>query len=55
MTLDDISTEVLLKMRERFQSGRARFDAVLAGVAWMKEFEREMIRAVETELRRRLN
>ena len=53
--MDDISTEVLLKMRERFQSGRAHFDAVVAGVTWMQEFEREIIKAVETELRRRLN
>jgi hypothetical protein len=33
MTLDDISTEVLIKMRERFRSGRTRFHPVTATVA----------------------
>ena len=55
MTLDDISTEVLIKMRERFQSGRTRFHAVTATVAWMQECERKVIEAVEAELCRRLN
>ena len=55
MTLDNISTEVLLKLRKRFQSGRTRFHAVAASVAWTQEFERDVIEAVESELRRRLN
>ena len=55
MTLDDISTEMLLKLRDRFQSGRARFHAVTATVAWMQECERKVIEAVEAELCRRLN
>jgi len=53
--LDDISTEMLLKLRERFQSGHAHFLAVAASVAWTREFERKVIEAVESELRRRLN
>jgi hypothetical protein len=55
MTLDNISTEVLLKLRERFQSGRTRFHAMVASVEWMQEWEREIIEALESELRRRLN
>jgi hypothetical protein len=55
MTLDDISTEALIKLRERFQSGRARIHAVAADLTWMQEFERKVVEAVEGELRRRLN
>jgi hypothetical protein len=55
MTLDDIATEVLVKMRERFQSGRTHFYAVTATVAWMQECERKVNEAVEAELCRRLN
>ena len=55
MTLSDISTEMLIKLRERFQSGRMRFSPVAMGVAWVQECERKMIEAVEGELRRRLN
>jgi hypothetical protein len=47
MILDDISTEVLIKMRERFQSGRTRFQAVSATVASMRECERKVVEAVE--------
>jgi hypothetical protein len=55
MTLDDISTETLIKMRERFHNGRAHFRPVAASLAWMQECQREIIEAVELELRRRLN
>jgi hypothetical protein len=55
MILDDIPTEVLIKMRERFQSGRTHFYAVTATVAWMQECERKVNEAVEAELCRRLN
>jgi hypothetical protein len=55
MTLDNISTETLIKMRERFQSGRTHFHAVTATVAWTQECERKVIEAVEAELCRRLN
>jgi hypothetical protein len=55
MALDDISTEVLIKMRERFQSGRTYFHAVTATVAWTQECERKALEAIEAELCRRLN
>jgi len=55
MALDDISTEMLIKMRERFQSGRTYFHAVTATVARTQERERKAIEAVEAELCRRLN
>jgi hypothetical protein len=58
MTLSDILTELLIKVRERFLSGRTRFLALAAGqdhpkaAEWMQE---TMIMAVENELRRRLS
>jgi hypothetical protein len=55
MTLDDISTEMLIKLRQRFQSGHARIHALAASITWMQEFERRLIEALEGELRRRLN
>jgi hypothetical protein len=56
--LSDISTEMLVKLRERYLNGRTCFSAFADGgdppndVAWIKE---RMIEAVENELRRRLN
>jgi hypothetical protein len=58
MMLSNISTELLIKMREHFLSGRTRFFASEGGPshpkapAWIRE---TMIEAVEDELRRRLN
>jgi hypothetical protein len=58
MTLSDISTELLIKLRERFLSGRTVFLAFAGGqddpraAEWMQQ---TMIMVVETELRRRLN
>jgi hypothetical protein len=58
MTLSDISTELLIKLRERFLSGRTRFLAFAGGqddpkaAEWMKE---TLIVVVENELHRRLN
>jgi hypothetical protein len=58
MTLSDISTELLIKLRERFRSGRTRFLASAEGhdqpkaAEWMQE---TLIVVVENELRRRLN
>jgi hypothetical protein len=56
--LSDISTEMLVKLRERYLNGRMCFSASADGgnppndIAWIKE---RMIEAVENELRRRLN
>jgi hypothetical protein len=55
MTLNDISTEMLIKLRERFQNGRTRFSAVAASVAWTQDCERKIIETIEGELGRRLN
>jgi hypothetical protein len=55
MTLGDISTEMLIKLRERFQSGRTRIFAVAINRDARLRFERKVIEAVEDELRRRLN
>lgn len=58
MTLSDISTELLIKLRERYRSGRTRFLAFAGGqddpraAEWMQQ---TMIMVVENELRRRLN
>ena len=55
MTLSNISTELLIELRERFLSGRTRFFALAedpTAAEWMQE---TMIVAVENELRRRLN
>jgi hypothetical protein len=57
MPLSDISTELLIKLRERFRSGRMRFSALVEGqdrptvADWMQE---RLILVVENELRRRL-
>jgi hypothetical protein len=55
MSLDDISTEMLIKLRQRFQSGHSRIHPLAAGIPWMQEFERKLIEALEGELRRRLS
>jgi hypothetical protein len=58
MTLSDISTELLIKLRERFLSGRTRFLAFAGGQDDPRAAERlqeTIIMVVETELRRRLN
>jgi hypothetical protein len=60
MTLSEISTEILFKLRDRFHSGRIRFSAVAQDqapdvIAWLRECQRKMIEAIENELRRRLN
>jgi hypothetical protein len=58
MTLSEISTESLIKLRERFRSGRTRFFALAQGrdlpavADWMQE---RLILVVENELRRRLH
>jgi hypothetical protein len=58
MMLSDISTELLIKLRERFRSGRTRFSVLAEGrprptvADWMQE---RLILVVEDELRRRLH
>jgi hypothetical protein len=55
MTVRDIPTEMLVKLRERFLSGRARLSMLTQDPAWLREFERGLIEALEKELRRRLH
>jgi hypothetical protein len=52
--MDDIPTELLLKLRERLLSGQTRVAALAEGREWLPEIESRMIEALESELRQRL-
>jgi hypothetical protein len=58
MTLADISTDMLIELRERILSGRTQISAFEKGpraAAFAAECERRVIEAVQNELLRRLN
>jgi hypothetical protein len=50
--LSGISTEVLVKLRERYLNGRTRFFVLAEGC---EDIQQKMIDAIEKELRRRFN
>jgi hypothetical protein len=60
MTLSEIPTETLFRLRDRFHSGRTQFSAVAQGqaagvVAWLRECRHRMIEAIENELHGRFH
>ena len=55
MMLGDISTEMLVVLRDRLLSGRTRVAMLVDGSESVGEIERRMIEALESELQRRLH
>jgi hypothetical protein len=51
----DVSTEMLIKLRERYSSGRTRFFAFHEGPEVAHAIKEMIIDAIEKELRRRLS
>jgi hypothetical protein len=49
--LSDISTEVLIKLRERYVSGRARFFVLAERYEGVQCLQQRMIDTIEKELR----
>ena len=53
--LSDISIEMLIKLHERYGSGRTRFFVLVERCELVQCIQQRMIDAIEKELRRRLN